>query len=300
MNLLAKVTGVAKSYGKVQALDDVDFEVRPGEVVAVLGPNGAGKTTLVKILLGLLKPDRGEARVFDQIPTARAARVRCGTMLQVSEVPQFLRVREHIELFRSYYPNPMSTDSVIEAAGLRDIADRLSKALSGGQRQRLMFALAICGNPDLLFLDEPTVGLDVGSRRAFWKTIREFVDRGCSIVLTTHYLEEADALADRIVVINEGVQVAHGSPSDIKSRFSRRRIQCRTQLDQGQLTSLPGVTSVEAGQHDLVTLLSDSPENTLRTLLAEDQNLSDLEVLGVGLEEAFLQLTGTSVQEVKS
>lgn len=297
MEALARLDGVAKSYGDVLALDKLDFEVRQGEVVSVLGPNGAGKTTLVKLLLGLLKPDQGRASVFGQLPTARAARVRCGTMLQVSEVPEYLRVREHIELFRSYYPNPLPIDSVIAAAGLEDIAGRLSKALSGGQRQRLMFALAICGNPELLFLDEPTVGLDVSSRRAFWKTIREFVRRGCSIVLTTHYLEEADALADRIVVIDQGVQVADGSPEAIKARFSSRRIVCRTRLDRQLLAGMPGVTRVEADQNDRTTILSDHPEQTLRELLAEDLNLSDLEVLGMGLEDAFLQMTARTDQE---
>ena len=297
MEALARLEGVAKSYGDVLALDNLDFEVRKGEVVSVLGPNGAGKTTLVKLLLGLLKPDQGRASVFELVPTARAARVRCGTMLQVSEVPEYLRVREHIELFRSYYPNPLPIDSVIAAAGLEDIASRLSKELSGGQRQRLMFALAICGNPELLFLDEPTVGLDVSSRRAFWKTIREFVHRGCSIVLTTHYLEEADALADRIVVIDRGVQVADGSPEAIKARFSSRRIICRTQLDGQQLAAMSGVTRVDAGQNDRTVILSDHPEQTLRELLVEDLNLSDLEVLGMGLEDAFLQMTAGTDQE---
>lgn len=297
METLARINRVSKSYGDVQALDKLDFEVRKGEVVAVLGPNGAGKTTLVKLLLGLLKPDQGNVSVFERKPTARAARVRCGTMLQVSEVPQYLRVSEHIELFRSYYPNPLPTESVIAAAGLEDIAGRLSKELSGGQRQRLMFALAICGNPDLLFLDEPTVGLDVGSRRAFWKTIRGFVRQGCSIVLTTHYLEEADALADRIVVIDHGVQVADGSPDAIKARFSSRRIVCRTKLDKEQLTGMSGVTRVEAGQNERMTLLSDHPEQTLRELLVQDEDLSDLEVIGVGLEEAFLQMTAKPAQE---
>ncbi len=294
---LAELRGASKAFGEVQALTELDFAIAPGEVVAVLGPNGAGKTTTVKLLLGLLRPDAGSARVFGAEPTSRSVRVRVGTMLQVGEVPQFLKVREHIELFRSYYPDPMPLDRILAAAGLKEVADRLSRDLSGGQRQRLMFALAICGDPELLFLDEPTVGLDVAARRSFWATIREFVARGRSILLTTHYLEEADALADRIVLLDHGRQVADGTPRAIKSRFSRRRIRCRTRLSDARLEALPGARAVTRHDDRTVTLVSETPESTLRVLLHEDPSLSELEVAGVGLEEAFLSLTGSHTME---
>src|ERR1700741_676815 len=171
-------------------------------------PNGAGKTTAVKLLLGLLQPDSGKVRVFGGDPTNPENRMRTGAMLQVGRVPETLRVREHIDLFSCYYQNPMPAAAVLAAAGLEKLSDRKFGDLSGGQRQRVLFALAICGNPDLLFLDEPTVGLDVEARRTLWVEIRKLVARGKTVLLTTHYLQEADALADRIVVIHQGSIIA--------------------------------------------------------------------------------------------
>ncbi|MDQ2944688.1 MAG: ABC transporter ATP-binding protein, partial [Acidobacteriota bacterium] len=195
----AELQAVTKRYGDVHALRGIDLSIEPGQLVALLGPNGAGKTTAVKLLLGLASPSSGSARVFGQDPRHRNARVRTGAMLQVARVPESLRVREHIELFSSYYPAPRPLRDIVEAAGLAGLEKRPFGELSGGQRQRVLFALAICGNPDLLFLDEPTAGLDVEARRILWDHIREFVARGGSVLLTTHYLEEADALAHRIV-----------------------------------------------------------------------------------------------------
>jgi len=215
---VAELCGVTKRYGAVEALRGVDLAIAPGELVALLGPNGAGKTTAVRILLGLSAPTSGEARVFGCHPASHQARVRRGALLQVGKVPETLKVREHIELFSSYYEKPLPLAETISAAGLAGLENRLFGALSGGQRQRVLFALAICGNPDLLFLDEPTVGLDVESRRALWRRIRGFVARGGSILLTTHHLEEADALAHRIAVINQGRIVAEGTPADIKAQ----------------------------------------------------------------------------------
>src|SRR4051795_11730530 len=200
--VIASLEGVNKNYGDVHALKEIQFGVRAGEVVALLGPNGAGKTTAVKLLLGLLQPNSGKVRVFGGDPTNPENRMRTGAMLQGGRVPETLRVREHIDLFSSYYENPLPVPDVLAAAGLENITNRKFGDLSGGQKQRVLFALAICGDPDLLFLDEPTVGLDVEARRALWARIRGFVARGGSVLLTTHYLDEADALAHRIVVID--------------------------------------------------------------------------------------------------
>ncbi|HUI56111.1 MAG TPA: ABC transporter ATP-binding protein [Bryobacteraceae bacterium] len=215
---VAELRGVTKRYGAVEALRGVDLAIAPGELVSLLGPNGAGKTTAVRILLGLAAPTSGEAQVFGCHPACHQARVRRGALLQVGKVPDTLKVREHIELFSTYYEKPLPLAETISAAGLAGIENRLFGALSGGQKQRVLFALAICGNPPLLFLDEPTVGLDVESRRALWGRIRGFVARGGSVLLTTHHLEEADALAHRIAVINQGRIVAEGTPAAIKAQ----------------------------------------------------------------------------------
>src|SRR5688500_14340297 len=207
---------ITKKYGDIQALRGIDLQIRPGELLSVLGANGAGKTTAVRILLGLTAPTSGTARVFGGNPRDRATRTRIGAVLQVARVPETLRVREHIDLFSSYYPNPLPMAEVIEAAGLGGLEKRKYGDLSGGQQKRVLYALAICGNPDLLILDEPTVGLDVEARRSLWKQIRLFIGRGKSVLLTTHYLAEAEALADRVIVIHRGLVVAQGTPAEVK------------------------------------------------------------------------------------
>lgn len=222
---VVEMRGATKRYGSVEALRGVDLTIERGEVVALLGPNGAGKTTAVRILLGLSKADAGEVSVFGHAPGSQAAKLRRGAMLQVAKVPETLRVREHIELFSSYYPAPLPLPEVIEMAGLQGLERRLFGELSGGQKQRVLFALALCGNPDLLFLDEPTVGLDVETRRAIWMRIRAFVARGGSVLLTTHYLDEADALANRIAVINRGLIVAQGTPAELKARTAQAGLE---------------------------------------------------------------------------
>ncbi len=229
-SIVASLEAVNKNYGNVRALRGVDFRVRAGEIVALLGPNGAGKTTAVKLLLGLMPPNAGRVRVFGGDPTNPENRMRTGAMLQVGRVPETLRVREHIDLFSTYYPKPMSSAEILAAAGLEKLSDRKFGELSGGQKQRVLFALAICGDPDLLFLDEPTVGLDVEARRLLWDEIRELVSRGKTVLLTTHYLQEADALADRVAVINQGEIIAQGTPAEIKAQTSGKRIRCITSL----------------------------------------------------------------------
>ena len=288
--VVASLEGVSKKYGEVRALRNVNFTVRAGEVVALLGPNGAGKTTAVKLLLGFLEPNAGKARVFGGDPTNPQNRMRAGAMLQVGKVPETLRVREHIDLFSTYYPKPMPLEEVLAVAGLEKLRDRKFGDLSGGQRQRTLFALAICGNPDLLFLDEPTVGLDVESRRALWEEIRRLVDRGKTVLLTTHYLEEADALADRIAVINQGAIIAEGTPAEIKAQTTGKRIRCITALSLSSLLQIPGVTDANQDR-EAVEIRAREAEPVVRALLAADPSLSGLEVTSAGLEEAFLALT---------
>ena len=291
--LPASLSHVTKAFGPVVALDDFSFSIAPGEVVALLGPNGAGKTTAVRLLLGLAKPGSGVARVFGDDPRQPAARTRSGAMLQVARVPETLRVREHIELFSSYYPKPMPLDDVLDAAGLRGLGDRLYGKLSGGQKQRVLFALAICGDPELLVLDEPTAGLDVEARRALWEQIRRFVRRGRSVLLTTHYLAEADALSDRIVVIDRGRLVAEGTPEAIKARASGRKIRCKTAIAIDDVAKIAGVVSVH-DDHGTIEIGSSNSDAVVRALIARDPSLANLDIAGADLEEAFLALTDRS------
>jgi ABC-2 type transport system ATP-binding protein len=289
---VATLKHIYKSYGSIHALQDVNLHIRAGEVLALLGPNGAGKTTAVHLLLGLIRPTKGEVKLFGGDPQSLASRSRLGTMLQISGVPETLKVKEHLELYRSYYPNSLSTKELLETTGLLGLEDRLYAKLSGGQKQRLHLALAMCGNPDLLFLDEPTTGLDVASRRGLWEQIRTLKGQGRTIVLTTHYLEEADALADRVVVLHHGRIIANGTPSEIKSKTSGRKIRVVTRLEPAWIERLQGVTSVKR-DGGVLEILSSNAEGVVRELLAHDPTLTDLEVSSAGLEDAFLALTQT-------
>jgi ABC-2 type transport system ATP-binding protein len=288
--VIARLKGVSKRYGAVKALDGLDLTVHRGQVLALLGPNGAGKTTSVSLLLGLTQPDAGTVELFGMDPASRGVRARCGAMLQVSRLPEPITVREHIQLFSSYYPRPLPIEETLGLAGLSELADRRYGKLSGGQQQRLKFALALCGDPEVLFLDEPTVALDVETRREFWDVIRARVAKGTTVLLTTHYLEEADALADRIVVIDQGRLAASGSPAEIKARTSGRRIRCVTRLSPEIVARFPHVQEVSR-QGAALEILASRAEPVVKELLAQDPTLSDLEVSGVGLEQAFLALT---------
>ena len=293
--MVASLEGVSKNYGPVRALRAVDFNVCAGEVVALLGPNGAGKTTAVKLLLGLMPPHSGRVRVFGRDPTNPENRKRTGAMLQVGRVPETLRVREHIDLFSSYYRKPMPLAEVLGAAGLEKLGERKFSDLSGGQRQRVLFALAICGDPDVLFLDEPTVGLDVEARHMLWEEIRRLVERGKTVLLTTHYLQEADTLADRIAVINQGAIIAQGTPAEIKAQTSGKKIRCITGLGIEMLRRISGVTEVREDR-EAVEIHAREAEPVVRELLARDPQLSGLEITSAGLEEAFLALTRNNGQ----
>jgi ABC-2 type transport system ATP-binding protein len=293
--LPAQLSSVVRHFGETLALDAVDFEVRPREVVALLGPNGAGKTTLVRILLGLIRPHTGSATLWGLPPDSTAARRQVGAMLQVGRVPETLTVREHVHLFSSYYGTPQPVDQTLAAAGVADVANRRFGDLSGGQRQRSLFALTICGAPALLVLDEPTVGLDVEARRGFWMLVRAMIDRGVSVLLTTHYLEEADTVADRIVVLNRGRVVADGTPSAVKQLVAARKVRCTTTVAAELVRGIRGVQTVSRDRDALVMLTSDA-EGLVRELLMRDPGLSDLEITSAGLDEAFVTLTRDNSQ----
>jgi ABC-2 type transport system ATP-binding protein len=289
-HVVAGLKAVTKTYDKVQALRGVDLEIRAGELVALLGPNGAGKTTAVKLFLGLARPTTGTVNVFGGNPVDAETRVRTGAMLQVGKVPETLKVREHIDLFSSYYPNPLSAAETLAIAGIADIKDRAFGELSGGQKQKVLFALALCGDPDIIFLDEPTVGMDVEARRGLWEQIRKLIARGKTVLLTTHYLEEADALADRVVVINQGQIIAEGSPAEIKAQTAGKKIRCVTRLSVEEVQAMAGVLSVMQDR-DAIEIRAAIAEPVVRELLGRDATLSEIEISSAGLEEAFLALT---------
>ena len=282
---------VSKRFGAVQALDEVSLTIDSGDVVAMLGPNGAGKTTAISVMLGTRRPTSGAARLFGLDPRDVRARSRIGVMLQESGVPGMLRVKEIVSLFASYYPQPLKTAEAIEIAGLSEKSSSLIKDLSGGQRQRLYLALAVCGDPDVLFLDEPTVGMDVEGRRRFLQEVGEFAARERTVVLTTHYLEEADQLAKRVIVVDRGHVIADATPASIKARVAGKRIAftSTTPLTAADLEGLPLLSSQMAdGQ---VRLLTNQPEAVLRELFRRGVDMQSLEVAGADLEEAFLAMT---------
>ena len=288
---VASLDSVVKRYGRTEALRGCNMTLRRGEIIALLGPNGAGKTTAVRLLLGLISPDEGRVRVLGRDPRSADARRRIGAMLQVARVPETLLVREHIALFRSYYPHPLPTVEIIRSAGLTGIEKRKFGDLSGGQRQRVLFGLALCGDPDLVLLDEPTVGMDLQSRRRLWDEVRALAATGRSVLLTTHYLEEADALANRVIVIDKGRVIREGTPSEIKHGVSGRRIRCVTRLAPDRIRALPSVISLQSDRETLV-IYAERPEEVVRRLLLEDDSLHGLEVSAAPLEDAFLALTG--------
>ena len=287
---IATLQAASRRYGDVLALDAVDLVVRRGEVLTVLGPNGAGKTTAISLLLGLIEPHGGSASAFGIAPQSLCARRRVGAMLQTGGVPETLTVGELIGLFRSYYPRPRTVADTVALAGVGDLLGRRYGKLSGGQQRRAQFALAICGNPEIVFLDEPTTGLDVEARTALWKTIRLLVAEDCAVVLTTHYLEEAEALADRVSVLARGRIVAAGSVEEIRARVSQRRIRCASRLAAEAIARWPEVRSVTR-DGERIEIITDAAETVVRQLLFEDTNLGELEVQRAGLAEAFVEIT---------
>jgi ABC-2 type transport system ATP-binding protein len=290
---LARLEGAHKRFGNVAALDGLDLEVNRGELLALLGPNGAGKSTAISLLLGLHTPDKGSARLFGEDPHSIDARRRIGVMMQEINLPVVMRPRELIAQTASYYPSPYEVSAVIKRLGIEKLADRPYGKLSGGQKRQAQFGMAIAGRPELLFLDEPTVGLDVLAREALWKVVRDLLHEGCSIVLTTHYIEEAEALANRVAVVNHGKLVASGTVDQIRAYVTRKSILCRTALPPATIRAWPEVLQVseESGRQHIVTR---NAEAALRLLLAADAQVSDIEVRSAGLAQAFAEITTTN------
>jgi ABC-2 type transport system ATP-binding protein len=287
-----ELLGVVKDFGSVRALDSLDLTIRQGEVVALLGPNGAGKTTAINIMVGLRRPTRGSARLFGLDPRDRRARTLSGVMLQDVSLPPNLKVTEMIRLFSACYPAPLPGAHLLEVSGLVSRSAALIGTLSTGERQRLFYALAICGDPCLLFLDEPSVGMDVEGRRSFWENIHRIAARGSTIVLTTHYLEEAEAIAERVVVLKQGRVIADGTPEVLKGKIPSRRL--RFEFVEPPVNGLFEGLSIQSVRLDNshATILTDDPEAVLERMFQRRYRVRDIEVVGASLEEAFVELTG--------
>jgi ABC-2 type transport system ATP-binding protein len=282
---------LSKSYGNLRAVRSVDLTIAPGETVALLGPNGAGKTTTIDMLLGLTRPDEGSVSVFGSSPAAAVRSGWVGGMLQTGSPLEHLKVREVVALMASYYPNPLPSDEVLGLTGASGFADQLTTKLSGGQSQRVRFAAALVGDPDLLVLDEPTAALDVEGRREFWQAMRDVAERGKTVLFATHYLEEADAYADRIVLMARGQIVADGPATEIKARASSRTIRATLpEADVRTLRDLPGVVSADRHGETVILSCSDA-DAALYALLGAFRGAHDIEVGGGSLEDAFIELT---------
>jgi ABC-2 type transport system ATP-binding protein len=287
-----RLRGLVKRFGATTAVAGVDLDLAPGETVALLGPNGAGKSTTIGMLLGLLEPDAGEVRVLGRSPRAAVAAGQVGAMLQEAGLMPGVRVGELLAFVRSLYPAPLSLQDLVETAGLEEVLDRRAERLSGGQAQRVRFAMAIAGDPALVVLDEPTAAMDVQARRAFWGRMRALAEAGKTILFATHYLEEADMAADRIVVIARGRRVADGTAAAIKATLGERRVRFTLLAgEEDRLRAIDGVGRVER-HRQRATLYTTDADATVRGLVAGDLRWRDLEVDGIDLEEAFLTLTG--------
>jgi ABC-type multidrug transport system ATPase subunit/peptidoglycan/LPS O-acetylase OafA/YrhL len=287
---LAQLIGASKAYGKSLALDGVAIDVHPGELLALLGPNGAGKSTAISLWLGLLQADGGQVRLMGRSPLEVESRREIGVMMQEVALEPLLSVRELVELAASYYPRPLSVHETLELTGTTGLAGQRYAKLSAGQKRQAQFAMAVVGQPRLLFLDEPTVGLDVQAREHMWRAIRQLITAGCSVVLTTHYLEEAEALADRVVVLAKGKVIASGSVAEVRSIVSRTHISCTGALSAKEVRLWPGVLEATQDAHKLMITAVDA-ESVVRRLLAADPSVRQLEVRQADLADAFTELT---------
>jgi ABC-2 type transport system ATP-binding protein len=291
------LVSLTKSYGAVRAVNGIDLLVAPGETVALLGPNGAGKSTTIDMVLGLAQPDSGSVHVFGLTPSDAVKVGVIGGMLQTGLLPRDLKVRELVTMMGSLYPDPLPVDEVLEVTSITDLAGRMTQKLSGGQTQRVRAAIALVSNPDLLILDEQTVAMDVESRRDFWTSMRGFAAAGKTVVFATHYLEEADSYADRIVLMAKGRIVADGPATEIKATVGLRTIRATLpDVQLSVLTALPGVQSAELRGESVVLHCTDS-DASIRALLRDFPAASDIEIAGAGLEAAFLFLTDDDKSE---
>jgi ABC-2 type transport system ATP-binding protein len=286
-----ELRSLSKAFGSVRAVDDVTIALEVGEIVALLGPNGAGKSTTIDLLLGLAVPDAGDIAILGRPPRDAIAAGDVGAMLQIGSLIRDLTVRELIAMMASLYPDPLGVDEVLELVGIADIAARRTEKLSGGETQRVRFALALVSDPQLLVLDEPTVAMDVAGRHAFWTTMRAFAGRGRTVLFATHYLEEADAYADRAVLMAHGRVVADAPTTEIKSMVGLRTITGTLPgVPVGDLERLPGVASAER-RGDVVALTCADSDTAIRALLIHHPAIRDVEIASAGLEQAFRELT---------
>jgi ABC-2 type transport system ATP-binding protein len=291
--------GLRKHYGEVRAVDGVDLVIAPGEVVALLGPNGAGKSTTVDMLLGLTRPDVGETRIFGQTPAEAVASGAVGAMLQEGSLLEDATVGETLSMIASLHRNPMPVAEALRRAGVEDLANRRCTKLSGGQKQRVRFAVALVCDPHLLVLDEPTSAMDVGTRREFWKSMKEFTDSGRTVMFATHYLDEAEEFADRVVLMRRGQVVADGSVAEVRSAASGRTLIAEVPgATETAMRALPGVRGVEL-RGDRVELDCVDSDSAVRALLSAYSSAHDIEIKAVGLEEAFLALTSDDEETVR-
>ena len=294
LQTIVELRNVTKEFQQKKAVKDVSFSIKQGEMVAILGANGAGKTTTMRILLGLMKPTRGTVSLFQKNPRQKEVLEKIGGMLQEVSVMDSLKVRELIQLIQSYYQNPIELTTLLELTGLQEEDwNQRTEKLSGGQKRRLNFALALAGNPDLLFLDEPTVGMDVTSREQFWKKMKELNRQGKTILFTTHYLQEADEVAGRIIMINKGEVVGDGTPAHLKEKLTKPRVmfQERTPYTLDFYQNFPFVEDVQK-EKDKVTLVAKNSDQLLKEIFDRQLNIYHIEVKLGRLEEVFSQLLG--------
>lgn len=294
--IVARLAGVAKSYPGRQVLKGFDISLEAGAVVALLGPNGAGKSTVAGLVTGRLSADAGHVSLFGRDPRDPEARARMGVMLQAAGLPDTLTVAEAVDLHAGYYRRRLKTKDILAQAGLADLAHRRCDKLSGGEKRRVHLALAIAGAPDFLVLDEPTTGFDPEARRGLWRLVREKADAGAAVLLATHYMDEADALADRIVVVAGGRIIADGTPAAIKAKVAGTMIRIRTRMTLAALQALPAVTKVDLRGAD-AALLTTHARATLEALFGADPALVDLEVTGASLEDALADIVSASERE---
>ncbi len=289
-DVVIRLRGVTKRYGTVQAVKGIDLEIRHGEIVALLGPNGAGKTTALTMLLGLLLPTTGEVSAFGVAPAAAISQSRIGAMLQEGKLMPGVKVGEFLDFVRSLHPRPLPKAELVEIADLGEVLNRRIDRLSGGQTQRVRFAMAIAGDPELLILDEPTAAMDVESRRAFWANMHRYAAQGHTVLFATHYLEEAEAFASRLVIIAQGRIIADGTVHDILERYGSPRLAFTTTAPSpSDFAQLPGVQRSTV-QDDRVTLYTRDTDATVRALVASNLPWHALEVATADLEETFITL----------